>query len=118
MFCIQIIIMASPRSPPFFEGWYFKLVSADERHRFAIIPGVYLGRDVGSSHSFVPVFNSNTNKATFRHYPLEDFKASPDVFKVMIGPNYFSSSHVKLTIDDGLAQVNGVEFPYEKYTDS
>ena len=36
--------------PPFFEGWYFKLVSADEKHKIAIIPGVILGKD---AHAFV-----------------------------------------------------------------
>jgi len=29
--------------PPFFEGWYFKVVDATERHRFAFIPGVSWG---------------------------------------------------------------------------
>ena len=28
------------QQPPFFEGWYFKIVSADETQRYAIIPGV------------------------------------------------------------------------------
>ena len=27
------------QKPPFFEGWYFKMVSADEKHKIAIIPG-------------------------------------------------------------------------------
>jgi hypothetical protein len=31
------------KKPPFFEGWYYKLVSADERDKVAIIPGVILG---------------------------------------------------------------------------
>jgi hypothetical protein len=32
-------------SAPFFEGWYFKLVDdAPERHSYAIILGVFLGR--------------------------------------------------------------------------
>ena len=42
------------QAPPFFEGWYFKLISEDESRRFAIIPGVFLGKD---SHSFVQVLN-------------------------------------------------------------
>jgi hypothetical protein len=27
------------KRPPFFEGWYYKLVSADETQRYAVIPG-------------------------------------------------------------------------------
>ena len=33
------------QKPPFFEGWYFKMVSADEKHKIAIIPGIILGKD-------------------------------------------------------------------------
>ena len=40
------------KKPPFFEGWYYKLVSADERYKVAIIPGVILGQD---AHAFVQV---------------------------------------------------------------
>ncbi|HSN94632.1 MAG TPA: hypothetical protein VLR89_06175 [Anaerolineaceae bacterium] len=38
------------KKPPFFEGWYFKMISADERHKIAIIPGIFLGQN---AHSFV-----------------------------------------------------------------
>ena len=31
-------------SPPFFEGWYYKLVDRTEAHRFAIIPGIFKSR--------------------------------------------------------------------------
>jgi hypothetical protein len=37
---------------PFFEGWYYKLVSVDEQHRYAVIPGVILGED---GHTFIQV---------------------------------------------------------------
>ena len=37
----------------YFEGWYFKIVDATEQHRYAIIPGVFLGKDGVDSHSFV-----------------------------------------------------------------
>jgi hypothetical protein len=30
---------------PFFEGWYFKLVDAGDQHRYAVIPGVFIGRE-------------------------------------------------------------------------
>jgi hypothetical protein len=40
------------KKPPFFEGWYYKLISADERNKVAIIPGVILGQD---AHAFAGV---------------------------------------------------------------
>ena len=33
------------KNPPFFEGWYFKLINAPENQRYAIIPGVFIGED-------------------------------------------------------------------------
>ncbi len=45
------------RKPPFFEGWYFKLVSADERHRFTVIPGIIKS---GEAHAFVQALNGVT----------------------------------------------------------
>ena len=30
------------RRPPFFEGWYYRLVNQEEEVRYAVIPGVYL----------------------------------------------------------------------------
>ena len=35
------------RSKRYFEGWYVKVVSADQKTRWAVIPGVFLGLDGG-----------------------------------------------------------------------
>ncbi len=93
--------------PPFFEGWYFKLVSADGNQRFAIIPGVYKATEEEKSHCFVQVFNSQADKATYHRYPFDAFKASQDRFEVMVGPNFFSAEKVVLDINDDLAKVEG-----------
>ena len=42
--------------PTFFEGWYFKAVSADEQQRYAIIPRVILG---ANGHAFLQVLNGS-----------------------------------------------------------
>ena len=44
------------KKPPFFEGWYYKLVSADEKQKIAIIPGVILGKE---AHAFIQVLKTN-----------------------------------------------------------
>ena len=58
------------KKPPFFEGWYYKLVSADEKHKVAIIPGVILGKD---AHAFIQVLNGVDGKTAYHEYPLEHF---------------------------------------------
>ena len=93
--------------PPFFEGWYYKLVSADQSKRFAIIPGVFLAPDQAESHCFVQVFDSETHQVQYHRYPYQDFTPSPDSFEIMVGPNYFSANRLELAIDDSLGKLEG-----------
>lgn len=94
-------------SAPFFEGWYYKLVSADERTRFVVIPGVYVAPDSENSHCFVQVFDSQADAVQFHRYPYEAFTASENSFEINIGPNYFSKNRIELSIDDELGKLNG-----------
>jgi len=92
------------KRPPFFEGWYYKLVSADESARYAIIPGVQLG---GEAHAFVQVLNGLTGQADYHTFPLSDFWASADDFEVRIGPNTFTAHGIKLDIQRPAGQIRG-----------
>lgn len=92
------------KQPPFFEGWYFKVVSADERHRYAIIPGIILG-DQG--HAFVQVLDGVTGRSVYHVYPSRDFWASETDFDVHIGPNRFTSHTVSLDIDRPEGSISG-----------
>ncbi len=83
----------------FFEGWYVKLVSADRAHRWAVIPGVFLGPD-GDGEAFVQVLDGSSGDSTYVPYPLEDFSARSDGFDVVVGPNRFASSGVHLDLPE------------------
>ena len=54
------------KKPPFFEGWYYKLVSADESNKIAIIPGVILGKD---AHAFLQVFDGVDGTTAYLKFP-------------------------------------------------
>lgn len=92
------------RQPPFFEGWYFKLVSADETQRYAIIPGVSLS---GHAHAFVQVLDGVTGRSAYHAYPLVDFWAAQREFEVRIGPNLFTQDRIVLDIERPEGQVQG-----------
>ncbi len=94
-------------TPPFFEGWYYKLVSADGETRFAIIPGIYLSTDSSKSHCFVQVYNSDTEQVHFHRFPPEAFSSSRDDFQIQIGSNTFSTDMISLNIDDEIGQISG-----------
>ena len=93
--------------PPFFEGWYYKLVSADEKTRFAIIPGVFLSSDSADSHCFVQVFDSEAHEVRYHRYPIEAFESSKNAFNVRVGPNIFAADRINLAIADSLGTLSG-----------
>lgn len=86
------------KKPPFFEGWYFKMVDASEERRYAVIPGISLGRDEASHHAFVQVLDGRLGRVTYHEYPVEEFWAAKEDFDVRIGPNRFSADRISLDI--------------------
>ena len=56
------------QKPPFFEGCYFKMVSVDEKHKIAIIPGVILGND---AHAFVQVIDGSDGSTEYFTFPID-----------------------------------------------
>ena len=95
------------RRPPFFEGWYAKLVSADQTARLAIIPGVFLSDDPARHHAFVQVLDGSTGAASYHRYPVTVFHGARDRFEVAVGPNRCSSHGLHLDIDDGGRRITG-----------
>lgn len=89
------------RKPPFFEGWYFKLVDAHEHRRFAVIPGVYDATDPSQSHAFVQLFDGARGKAWYLRYPYASFRAHPRALELEVGPNRFRRSGLTLDLDLG-----------------
>jgi hypothetical protein len=80
---------------PFFEGWYFKIVDASQRTTFAVIPGIYKGKD---AHSFVMVLDGRTHQVTTTRFALDDFRAATDRFALQIGGNTFTDRSLTLNL--------------------
>jgi tocopherol cyclase len=93
--------------PPFFEGWYFKLVDAAETARYAIIPGIFLSSDPAGEHAFIQVLNGTTGEASYHRYPSSLFWAARDRFDVRIGPNQFNAQMLEVAIDDEQLSLHG-----------
>ena len=93
--------------PPFFEGWYFKLVDATEAHRYAVIPGVFIGREPASSHAFVQTLDGATGRSTYHRYPFDVFRADPHEFDIRVGPNRFRLDRIALDIDSPERRMRG-----------
>ncbi len=95
------------KPPPFFEGWYFKLVSADRVHRFAVIPGIFLSDDPAKHHAFIQVFDGVSGQATYHRFPADQFRAARGDFDLWIGANHFRLDGITLDIADDLRTVKG-----------
>ncbi|NTU75333.1 MAG: hypothetical protein HGA86_04360 [Anaerolineaceae bacterium] len=100
---------------PFFEGWYFKLIDANEQHRWCIIPGVYIGQDPADSHAFIQIMNGITGQSIYHTYPFQDFSSLVGRFDVKIADNHFSANALKINVSTPELSVQG-ELTFEGVT--
>jgi tocopherol cyclase len=92
------------KKPPYFEGWYYKLISADEKHKVAIIPGVILGQN---AHAFVQVLEGVSGASAYHQFPFENFTSDYPQFGLKVGENRFNGSGLSVNIDRPEGQING-----------
>lgn len=95
------------KKPPFFEGWYYKAIDAGERHRYAIIPGIFLSDDPAKHHAFVQVLDGQTGQTTYHHYPAGEFWAADGALNLHIGPNRFTPDSLSVQIDTPELAISG-----------
>ncbi|MBE0688881.1 MAG: hypothetical protein IH587_02010, partial [Anaerolineae bacterium] len=95
------------KHPPFFEGWYYKMVSADRRRRIAIIPGIFLSDDPDRYHAFIQVFDGLSGEATYHRFAPDVFEAEHNRFEIRIGTNEFTRDRIRLDIADDARTVQG-----------
>ena len=103
------------RRPPFFEGWYYKLVDASQQDRFAVIPGIFLSDDPDKHHAFVQFLDGRTGHSTYHRYPTSEFWAAEGEFELQIGPNRFTVDQLVLDISSAEMTLRG-ELAFEGIT--
>lgn len=95
------------RRYPYFEGWYYKLVDASEERRYAVIPGIFVGRTPEESQCFVQFMDGATGSVAFYRYPLSAFSGAPDSLDLRVGPNRFTHDAVSLELVSEALTVQG-----------
>lgn len=86
------------RRRSYFEGWYFKCISADRQHALAFIPGMAISPQ-GERHCFIQVIDAARGKTWYFRYNFSEFQASADSFSVRIGRSSFSADGLKVDIN-------------------
>ncbi len=96
----------------YFEGWYYKQVSADSEHTISLIPGV--SYDSHGAHSFIQCLYYNKDigiEAYNIDYDILDFKTEDSPFEVSILGNSFSFDGLTLDmVHDDLALNGSISF--------
>jgi hypothetical protein len=95
------------RKPPFFEGWYYKLVSADAQQRYAIIPGIFKSYNPQRNHAFVQILNGVTGQVVYHRFPADAFDAAQDRFEVTIGASRFTQTSISLQLNSPEQTLSG-----------
>lgn len=95
------------RRRDYFEGWYFKSVTRDERRACAVIPGVSLTGDPDSAHAFIQVADASRDRALIFRYPLAEFRAHPSRLEIRLGRSVFRLDGFELDLDDGTNRLRG-----------
>ncbi|MFA6128633.1 MAG: tocopherol cyclase family protein [Bacteroidales bacterium] len=92
----------------YFEGWYFKQVSADFSEVLSVIPGISLAK---KSHAFIQIIDGISGITRYLEYPLSEFYAEARALVLHIGDNRFSSEGMELNIDrQDLKLIGKLEF--------
>ncbi|PKL92929.1 MAG: hypothetical protein CVV21_00880 [Candidatus Goldiibacteriota bacterium HGW-Goldbacteria-1] len=102
------------RKKHYFEGWYYKNVSADSSSAIAVIPGISIV-DKNDTHSFIQFFNAREKSAYYFRYGADEFKYNKKEFKVNIGKSEFTKQGIKLDIETPEAVIKG-ELSYSEMT--
>ena len=85
------------KSKKYFEGWYYKNISKDEKHAIAIIPGIAMDAE-GKQQAFIQILDGKNLTAQYHKFEASEFKPRDDKFELRIKDNFFSKEelHVKL----------------------
>ena len=98
----------------YFEGWYFKLISADEKNAFAFIPGIAMDKE-GNQHSFIQVLDGKKQTSVYHKFSVRDFIAQPKKFAVAVGTNHFTEKNLLLNLPGISGSLNlGGNVPWPK----
>jgi tocopherol cyclase len=103
------VFQGNLRKKRYFEGWYFKHVSADLGNVYAFIPGVSLAGD--DSHAFIQVINGISGETHYIEYGLGEFSWKRERLYLKIGDSVFTDSYMDVNIqDEGVTAAGRIEY--------
>lgn len=89
----------------YFEGWYFKVVNAEETKAFAFIPGIAMDEN-GVQQAFIQVMDGKKRTAEYHKFEANEFHATKGRFELEITGNFFSNKIMRLDLPTAAGQLN------------
>lgn len=93
------------KTKKYFEGWYFKVVNADETKAFAFIPGIAMDEG-GNKQAFIQVLDGKKKTAAYHRFEFSSFIPTAKKFLVNIEANSFSEKHITLNLPGAKGELN------------
>lgn len=93
--------------PPFFEGWYFKVVDASAENAWAFIVGVFRQPDPEKSQAFIQVLEGNTGSVHNFDFPFSAFSFNADDFEICVAGNSFTLKDLRVNLQDQNFSISG-----------
>ena len=85
------------KTKSYFEGWYYKVLTKDEKYAFAIIPGIAMDAE-GKKQAFIQILDGNKLSAQYFKFDADLFTADSKKFKVNIDTNRFEINNISLDL--------------------
>ncbi|MBN1518917.1 MAG: hypothetical protein JW923_02370 [Spirochaetales bacterium] len=92
------LFQGSHKRRRYFEGWYFKHVSADGK-AWSFIPGISMDATGLRRGAFVQAIDGTTGETLWYDYPFEAFSWDKKTLDVRVGASRFSMDGVQLDLD-------------------
>jgi len=89
----------------YFEGWYYKFVSADQQKAIAIIPGVAL-YDEKDRHAFIQIIDGINQHSCYHRFDTNDVSFSKNEMDFSIGKNRFTSTSAILALEEITGEIH------------
>ena len=93
------------KTKKYFEGWYFKVVNADETKAFAFIPGIAMDEQ-GNKNAFIQILDGKKRTALYHRFEASSFIPSPQKFFINIDENSFSENYLSLNLPGAGGELN------------
>ncbi|MDG2491492.1 MAG: tocopherol cyclase family protein [Flavobacteriaceae bacterium] len=85
------------KNEKFFEGWYYKIVSENQEHKLAIIPGIAMDKK-GNKQAFIQVLDGKNLEASYHKFLADDFKPKPRKHNLSIKKNRFTENSIEIDL--------------------